>query len=108
MWGTSLKDAPADKHRLELDTAELVTVLGPRFANSDMMIAFTANKTVDMLAAAMSTEPTDCILEVIGTLVIGLAAGIRLGLMMERNDKVVAESLAMTASSSAQEDGGGR
>jgi len=92
-WNKNLADDPAAKRRVELDGAELINALGPKLGENQMMIAFAAKKTIDMLAAAMSMNPVDCMVEVTGTMVIGISAGIRLGLMMERNDKLVADSL---------------
>jgi hypothetical protein len=92
-WSTRLNNDSWESRRLVLDITELGSILGPKFGESELVMGFCVRKMTDMIVAASSMDAVKCMLEVTSTLMIGIAAGIRLGLMMERNDRTVSESL---------------
>jgi hypothetical protein len=92
-WGNNPNKNIVERRRIEIDAAELISVLGPKFGASEMMATFAANKVIEIARGVMSGDPSVCMTEVMSMLVIGISAGIRLGITMERNDRAVSDSL---------------
>jgi hypothetical protein len=101
MW--SAKPDRVEEARLTVEAPELVSTLGKRMLEDRTCLALMIRHITEVVLRSVELGPAGCVCTVSSLMVTAIAGGVRLGMLMEKNDRAVEHILAGVEKATSEE-----